>query len=108
VLLPLDFSEAGRIAERFGNDGQNFEDPTGADIFTVCQKTPGVDVDQNWARESTRYTFADGSVITISDGAAWDLGYHGCWCWRGAGHDTESCDQVAEEDREPRRFVDSL
>lgn len=33
-----------------------------------------------------RYVFHDGSVITVT-GSFWDLGYDGCWCWQGLGHE---------------------
>ena len=37
-----------------------------------------------------RHTFGDGSCITVA-GECWDIGFDGCFCWQGDGHDDE-CD----------------
>jgi hypothetical protein len=86
---------AEKIAERFGNDGERWEDEKGENIAEVCAQicdmnagvhqwkctyVPGITV-----CDSYRFVFDDGSVITMH-GGAWDLGYRQCWCWEGAGH----------------------
>ena len=83
---------AHEVGARYGDDGQRFEDADGVWISDACE-TSGVQVDQNWGREMTRYTFDDGSVITVA-GGGWDYGYADCWCWDGTGHSDE-CSEVA-------------
>jgi hypothetical protein len=78
------------IAAQFHNDGQRFETENGITIEDVLAET-AIDEDYRDGRgtDTVRYTFRDDSVLTIA-GDCWDLGYLGCFCSRGAGHD-ESC-----------------
>ena len=78
---------AEQIAEQFHNDGQRWNTDDGIPLSHICEaEYPTTDR----RADSTRYTFADGSVILATDGG-WDLGYAGCWCWEGEGH-TEACE----------------
>lgn len=91
-------NQAQQIAAKFDNDGQNYwidEGEKGVDIIQasiddICVRF-GADVDQCWERETTRYTFADGSVI-VTQAGAWDLGYRDCFCARECGHDDDRCE----------------
>ena len=78
------------ISDQFGNDGQRWIDDAGIELAVVCEQAGG-EADQNWDRELTRYTFQDGSAITIESGG-WDLGYAECFCRVGEGHDTDMCE----------------
>lgn len=87
---------AEEIAERYADDGQTFEriSHTGerVSLYDECEasiETRGGDISQN-GFDKTAYRFIDGSVITVA-GDGWDLGYEGCYCWRGVGH-REGCD----------------
>ncbi len=83
---------AEKIANEFGNDGQQFDlpgtadpnDPDGEDtqLSDVCEARGGVpDYRDGRGTDTVAYRFADGSVLTIA-GACWDLG---CYCHQGAG-----------------------
>ncbi len=45
--------------------------------------------------DTYRWVFPDGSVLTVA-GGGWDLGFPGCFCWRGAGH-PDGCVTVQPE-----------
>lgn len=80
---------AEQVSELFDNDGQCFESDPAADgepvsLAAACERAGGRRERRDGDGE--RYTFPDGSAITIH-GDAWDLGFVGCWCWQGAGHD---------------------
>jgi hypothetical protein len=81
---------AQQIAEQFGNDGQKWADERGNGLEVVCADHGAT---AEWQHGdlcgSVRYTFPDGSIITVA-GDGWDLGYAGCFCWQGAGHQ-DSC-----------------
>jgi len=79
---------AERISRRFKDDGLRFRDPDGAQLEDVCREAGGRR-DREDESDSTRYTFADGSVLTLT-GEVWDLGFPGCFCWQGGGH-TDEC-----------------
>jgi hypothetical protein len=89
---------ADKIANEFNNDGQVFDGPNGS-FDSVCEGEAS-EVDQNWGRETTRYTFKDGSVLTAS-GGGWDFGYPDCHCWRGSwlheNHHLEECPEKQED-----------
>ena len=84
-------SQASLVAALFGDDGQVFR-ANGLEWHLVCESVEGVDIDQNWEREATRYTFTDGSVL-VNYGLCWDFGHPNCFCSHGAGHDDE-CGRV--------------
>lgn len=75
---------AEQVAERFHNDGSRFI-VAGLRLHDVATGNFGAKVERTETRESTRYTFPDGSVITVHPGG-WDLGFPGCWCWQSTGH----------------------
>ncbi|MFN8858765.1 MAG: hypothetical protein ACK5ZR_00405 [Gemmatimonadaceae bacterium] len=77
---------AARIAAELGNgtewhtpDGFSFDDLVDAEHPHVERR------DAEPGDHATRYTFADGSAITVA-GAAWDIGFPTCYCWQGVGH----------------------
>jgi len=78
------------IADKFKNDGTVFKTNDGQSLEAVC----GQEAEQIVSGpDCRRWTFPDGSVITLA-GDAWDIGYPHCWCWQGAGH-VGSCDEEA-------------
>ena len=81
-------SKAEAIAELF-EDGQSFEAADGRSLDEVCTEA-GADVVRDG--DQVRYEFVDGSVLTAV-GGGWDLGFSGCWCWRGAngGRHVDGC-----------------
>lgn len=87
IFLTVDeasLDAAHEIGEgQFGGDGQCFEGADGVSIAEACTAAGGTRVHDGAERE--RFEFADGSAITIC-GGAWDYGWHGCYCWRGADH----------------------
>ncbi len=95
-------TNAERIAAYFNNDGQCWEvagERVGEveHISEVCANTSFSRMSAQGAdSDAERWTFADGSVLTITDGG-WDLGYPACYCWRGAGH-REQCEMLPDED----------
>ena len=82
---------AEKISEKFSNDGQCFTNAAGEELDDVCEAHTRPDYRDGYGTDTYRYTFDDGSVITIA-GDGWDLGYPGCYCWQGVGHD--DCDVV--------------
>jgi len=91
---------ADKIAARLNNDGQRYTADDGRDFPALCE-AENATVDQNWKRECTRYTFADGSVLTEQNGV-WDFGYADCHCWQGAymdeGHHDQDCRERGEDE----------
>lgn len=85
---------AEKIAAQFGDDGTTWKDKDGQKFSEVCEAA-AIDIDRNQARESVRYTFSDGSVLTAT-GSGWDIGYPDCYCWEGAGHDDMHCEVHGE------------
>lgn len=84
-------NQAEKIAAMFGNDGQQWATADGESLDDACEAAGGVITYRDgWGTDTYKYTFADGSVITVA-GAAWDFGYEDCWCWAGLGHDDEPC-----------------
>lgn len=87
---------AERISEMFGNDGQCFETSDGRSLDDVCDDHASPH-DKHVHFDAVRWEFDDGSAI--SSCGAWDLGYHGCYCWQGGGH-SEECPYSAVEPTE--------
>ena len=79
---------AEKIAARFDDDGLTTTDATGKSMCEVCSDAGRVVRGQGVQQHLTQYIFADGSAITVADGA-WDIGYTDCFCWRGEGHDDD-------------------
>lgn len=79
---------AQRIANLFRNDGQCFE-VDGVGLSDICADNSAYKRDPDRCGTTERYTFRDGSVITIC-GDGWDFGYPDCFCWHECGH-TEEC-----------------
>lgn len=91
LALTIALTEAEAIAERFGNDGQQWQDETGRDLSDVCDEQ--ATARRTDGRDRTRWDFADGSSI-VAAGAAWDLGLPGgCYCWAEAnwGRHADDC-----------------
>lgn len=74
---------AERISRRF-DDGQRWRDANGTSLEDACTEANGR-LDRSDEDDKDRYTFPDGSVLTLCDGG-WDLGYPDCFCWQGGGH----------------------
>jgi hypothetical protein len=76
---------AQQIADAFDNDGQQWRTITSDDseprTFDDLVEQHGAYI-QPW-RDKCRFTFNDGSIITVA-GGAWDLGFADCYCWAGA------------------------
>lgn len=89
-------TQAQQIADLFSNDGQVWATDTGRSLDSVCIDFGGVKVYGKEGRDWDfyKYNFADGSAIRIA-GGCWDIGYSGCFCWAGIGHD-EGCERVEE------------
>lgn len=79
-------STASEIADRFGNDGQQFDDGHGRSIATVCHAAAS----HRWVRDGhgTIYVFSDGSMIGVAD-EAWEevLATVDGDAWEGDGGD---------------------
>jgi hypothetical protein len=81
---------AALIAAALGHDGQRWATTDGVTLDDLIDLHGGrIERQAGTGSDSWRAVFADGSAITVSGGAAWDLGYAGCWCWAGHGH--ENC-----------------
>jgi hypothetical protein len=75
---------AEQIAERFGNDGQNWRDNAGAHLDEVCEAAC---VSCRWrdgyrTGDTYRYVFSDGSAIVVA-GDAWDIEGAEPFSWAG-------------------------
>jgi len=80
---------AQEITARLHDDGSRLATDDGRHIEDMLADA-GADRETSPAEyDLIRYTLPDGSVLTVRAGAGWDLGYAGCWCWQGAGHDEE-------------------
>lgn len=92
---------AQKIAEQFGNDGQQFTDDEGHELACVCRDMGAIHPGATFNSEGgkTRYEFRDGSAIVVQDGYAWDLRHPRCtcgWCW-DAGRPDEAPPCVVAE-----------
>jgi len=78
---------AEQVAEIFHNDGMTWTvEINGEDLDLVdAMRQYGGELDEIGPDREERWLFADGSVITLAE-EAWDLGYTGCFCWSGIGH----------------------
>jgi hypothetical protein len=77
---------AEQIAARLGDNGQRWQTTDGTTLEDLCM---GAGASLRCLEfDFYAYDFADGSTITVA-GAAWDLGYAGCYCWQGVGHETD-------------------
>ena len=89
---------AQQIADALNNDGQQFktrptDDSEPLTFRDLVEQHGGSSIDwrDGWQTgDVRRHTFGDGSCITVA-GDAWDIGFDGCFCWQGDGHDDE-CD----------------
>ena len=76
------------IAAALGHDGQRWATPDGVTLDDLIDlHDGGIEHQPGIGCDSWRAVFADGSAITVSGGAAWDIGYADCWCWAGHGHE---------------------
>jgi hypothetical protein len=75
------------IAAALGHDGQRWATPDGVTLDELIELHDGR-IERRESRSSHEYRaiFADGSALTVC-GGAWDIGYAGCWCWAGHGHE---------------------
>ena len=89
---------AKKIAEMFGNDGQQWTTKlcglVEADVDEVCSQYC---TDPGRRGESTRYEFDDGSAIVVTPGG-WDFGHPApctCHCWPEAyrGGHADECEE---------------
>ncbi len=83
---------AEQVAEIFSNDGLTWVveiDGEDLDLVDVMIRH-GAMLDERGPGREERWIFPDGSVITLAE-EAWDLGYTGCFCWAGIGHNA-GCD----------------
>ena len=73
---------AQKIAAQFNDDGSCFENSDGQRLEDVCASHANP-----WDKEyeKTRFTFDDGSILTIA-GDGWDFGFSCCYGWEGGGH----------------------
>mgnify|MGYP006908253567 CR=1 FL=1 len=82
---------AHRVAERFHDDGQRFQDDAGIELETVCEELAvGISHrERGIAGAPIRFEFLDGSSIVVG-GEAWDFGLPGgCFCMEGNGHNDD-------------------
>ena len=86
---------AQTISALFGDDGQCWQTEYTAgegldeSLDALCERNRGrCEYRDGHGTDTYRYTFADGSVITVA-GDGWDYGYVGCFCWQGVGHSDE-------------------
>jgi hypothetical protein len=80
---------AQTISTILGNDGQRWTTlpPSGRTFDTLVEDAHArIEQDSGPLPYRTRYSFPDGSVLTVA-GAAWDLGFPECWCWAGCLND---------------------
>ena len=78
---------ADLVADLLDNDGQKFESQAGNSLQDMCEVLGGFMESRGADR---KFSFPDGSCITISEGTAWDVGYEDCWCWQSIGH-SDNC-----------------
>ncbi len=78
------------IAAALGNDGICWATPDGVVLDDLIDLHGGrVDRHPEFPSvELYRAVFADDSALTVGV-LGWDIGYAGCWCWQGNGH--ENC-----------------
>ena len=81
---------ADLIGNVFGNDGLNFEaEMMGYEVCLpeVCGSF-AISTDVGYEKE--KFTFMDGSIITLC-GGAWDKGFECCFGWVGCGGHSVEC-----------------
>ncbi len=78
-------SDAERIAELMGNDGQVYKTAEGRTLDETCRAHGAAVKTRQGSQGDTqiRYQFADGSAI-VDGGAAWDIEGTKPWSWQGA------------------------
>jgi hypothetical protein len=81
-------SIAQQIADLLDNDGQQLrtrptDDSESMTFSELVKQHGGALIDGQPWHDQRRYTFDDGSIITVA-GSAWDLGYPDCFCWADA------------------------
>lgn len=83
------------ISAFFNDDGQRWCTENGVRMHECIEHHGGVLTWRDGWRtgDTVRADFPDGSCITMA-GDAWDIGFPGCFCWAGCGHD-ESCEAHA-------------
>jgi hypothetical protein len=86
---------AEQIAEKLGGDGQVFRAYVTDDTYQTLDSLSSdagarCDWRDGFATDVYRYTYPDGSIITVA-GDAWDFGYPDCFCWPEAGHHPNLC-----------------
>lgn len=93
---------AERIAREFGDDGTNFHNSLGQTLGSESKRVGAVKVvDEETAGDRFRWDYPDGSSITVvKTSASWDIGYRGCFCWQGAGHNDTCAALAASEEGE--------
>jgi hypothetical protein len=93
ITYPVDHSAsiAETIAALFGCDGKRFHCGP-ASLVDVCNMN-GVRYFEGAGQ--MRWVFEDQSVIVVWD-SGWDIGYRGCFCGVGEGHDIDcpNCDET--------------
>lgn len=78
-----------KIAELLGMDGQRWSAKDGRNFSElVDEHLHTVDYRDGHGTDVVRYTFRDGSVLTVA-GAAWGFGHADCYCWDGIDHSDE-------------------
>jgi hypothetical protein len=85
----FDITSAQHIADLLSNDGQRWATHDDVQMDELIDLHGGaIERRSGASSDEWRAVFPDGSAITVS-GGAWDIGYAGCWCWAGHGH--ENC-----------------
>ena len=94
MTATADLTTAERISALLGDDGTVYQDSEGRDLAQLCEESGGAADERDSGTDNClrRWVFSDGSAI-LDVGNAWDLGYAGCYCWRGDGHTDECRDE---------------
>jgi hypothetical protein len=81
------------IAAALGHDGTCWATPSGVVLDDLIDLHGGrIDHHPEFPSvELYRAVFTDDSALVVGVGG-WDIGYAGCWCWAGNGH--ENCTAV--------------
>lgn len=87
---------AETISKLFGDNGQVFTSRDGLELDEACAQAGGRREKRDGG--SVRWLFSDASAITVH-GDAWDIGFAGCWCWQGVGHDERCTARPVTESR---------
>lgn len=80
---------AQKISSQLQDDGSTWQTDDGVSLTDLCVAAGGKK-DREEEQGLTRYTFPDGSALTLGEGG-WDVGYPDCWCWQAVGH--KDCDE---------------